>query len=135
MAFSQYFLIWYANIPEETIWFLHRWEGSWKTTSLLLVFGHFIVPFFIMITRGAKRSYSLLIIMSVWLLIMHYVDIFWIVMPGLHKEGFSYSWLDFTTLAGVGGIFLALFWRRLSRSPLVPLHDPKFQESKELTKA
>ncbi len=134
MAFSQYFLIWYANIPEETIWFLHRWEGSWKTISLLLVFGHFIVPFFIMITRGAKRNYSMLMIMSVWLLIIHYVDIFWIVMPGLHKEGFSYSWLDFTTLAGVGGIFLAVFWRRLSRSPLVPLHDPKFQESKELTK-
>jgi len=58
MAFSQYFLIWYANIPEETIFFRHRWEGSWKYISLLLVFGQFLIPFLALMTRAGKRNFT-----------------------------------------------------------------------------
>jgi hypothetical protein len=135
MAFSQYFLIWYANIPEETIWFLHRWEGSWKAVSLLLVFGHFIVPFFILITRSAKRNLAILKILVGWLFFMHFVDLHWIVLPTLHHHGLGISWIDITTIFGIGGIFCWLFWRKLSSRPLVPVGDPDLSASIKLTRS
>ncbi len=126
MAFSQYFLIWYANIPEETIWFLHRWEGSWKAVSLLLVIGHFVVPFFILITHAAKRSGIMLAVMASWMLFMHWVDLHWVIMPTLHHEGFHLSWMDFSAFIAVGGICVWAFWARAARHPLVPVGDPRF---------
>ena len=129
MAFSQYFLIWYANIPEETIWFLHRWEGSWKVVTLLLVFGHFVVPFFLLFPQGAKKNAALMKIMTTWVLLMHWVDIYWLVMPSLHPEGVHLSWMDFSTMFGIGGIFLWLFWNRMCSSPLVPVNDPNLKAS------
>jgi len=129
MAFSQYFLIWYGNIPEETVWFLHRWEGSWKIVTLILVFGHFVVPFFIMITRGAKRKLGALKVLAVWLLLMHLVDMYWLVMPTLHKHGVHLSWIDLTTFIGIGGIFFWVFWSRFMSRPVVPVGDPKLNQS------
>lgn len=131
MAFSQYFLIWYANIPEETIWYQHRWIGSWKTISLLLVIGHFAVPFLVLISRGAKRSTRVLAFSGLWLLFMHWIDLYWLVMPNLHPQGFQLSWMDPTTFVGIGGVFLALVWKRLCAQPLVPINDPKLAASIE----
>lgn len=129
MAFSQYFLIWYANIPEETIWYQHRWEGSWKAVTLLLIIGHFAVPFLVLISRAAKRSTFILAIVGAWMLLMHWVDLYWLVMPVLHQHGFAPSWMDLTTMIGIGGIFLALIWRRMYAHPLVPIGDPKLAAS------
>lgn len=129
MAFSQYFLIWYGNIPEETIWFLHRWEGSWKSITLFLVFGHFIVPFFILITRGAKRNLGTLKIFTIWMLVMHWVDLYWVVMPGLHPDGIHFSWIDIAPMLLMGGAFVAVFWRFYSSRPPVPVGDPKLERS------
>jgi len=131
MAFSQYFLIWYANIPEETIWFQHRWVGSWKAISLLLVFGHFVVPFLVLISRAAKRSTRVLTFAGLWLLFMHWTDLHWLVMPNLHPQGFQPSWMDLTTVVGIGGLFLAFVWKRLCAQPLVPFNDPKLAASIE----
>jgi hypothetical protein len=133
IAFSQYFLIWYANIPEETIWFSHRWVGSWKTLSLLIVFGHFVVPFFILITRGIKRNPLYLGVMALWMLIMHWVDLYWVVLPGLHHEGVLISWIDFAPLLAIGGLCVWYFWRLLSSQPLVPAGDPRLEDSIKLT--
>lgn len=132
MAFSQYFLIWYGNIPEETIWFLHRWESSWKTVSLLIVFGHFGIPFFVLFPQMAKKNKIVMTIMTVWILLMHWVDIYWIVMPTLHPHGVHFSWLDLTTLIGIGGIFLYIFWRLFTAHPLVPVGDPDLEKSIKL---
>lgn len=129
MAFSQYFLIWYGNIPEETIWFLHRWEGSWKIVTLMLVFGNFVIPFLIMITRGAKRNLGALKTLAYWLLFMHLVDMYWLVMPTLHKHGVHISWIDFAPLVGIGGIFFWIFWNRFASRPVVPIGDPKLDAS------
>jgi len=129
MAFSQYFLIWYGNIPEETIWFLHRWETSWKTISLLIVFGHFGIPFFVLFPQMAKKNKIVMTIMTIWILLMHWVDIYWIVMPTLHPHGVHFSWLDLTTLIGIGGIFLYIFWRLFTAHPLVPVGDPDLEKS------
>ncbi len=129
MAFSQYFLIWYGNIPEETVWFRERWTGSWKTISLILVFGNFVIPFLILITRIAKRNLYVLGFMAIWLLVMHYIDLHWIVMPMLHPEGFVLHWMDVTTFLAVGGFFIAKFWYTFSGHPLVPVGDPKLEQS------
>jgi len=131
IAFSQYFLIWYANIPEETIWFRNRWVGSWKTMSLLIVFGHFAVPFFILITRAAKRNPIFLGIMAFWILAMHWIDLYWVVMPSMHRGGVSISWIDLAAMITVGGLFLWNFWRIYSSRSLLPVGDPHLQKSIE----
>lgn len=132
MAFSQYFLIWYGNIPEETQWFLHRWDGSWRTASLCLVMGHFVLPFFILITRGAKRNPKILGTFAVWILVMHWLDIYWLVMPGLHPHGIHFTWVDLTTMMTIGGAVVAAFWRLTASRPVVPVGDPKLDTSTRL---
>jgi hypothetical protein len=129
MAFSQYFLIWYANIPEETIWYFHRWQGSWKYITMTLVFGHFLIPFLGLMTRASKRNLTYLKYMSFWILLMHYFDIYWIVMPVKYAHGFHFSWIDIATLVGVGGIFLWYMWSKFWGKALVPVKDPHLDES------
>ncbi len=123
MGFSQYLLIWYANIPEETVWFAHRWQGGWKWMSLVLVFGHFVLPFLALMTRAAKRNMIVLGTTAVWLLVMRWVDFYWLTFPNLHEHGPQISWIDFTTLAGVGGIFIWFFWRKYTANPVIPVGD------------
>lgn len=130
MAFSQYFLIWYANIPEETVWFQARWEGAWKPLSLMIVFGHFVVPFLLLITRGAKRSVPVLAFTCFWLMAIHYIDFYWLVMPSMTGHEWHFSWMDLTTLFGIGGVFFWYFWLRLIKRPLVPVADPRLEASK-----
>ncbi|MCK5076101.1 MAG: hypothetical protein KAR38_06975, partial [Calditrichia bacterium] len=111
MAFSQYFLIWYANIPEETVWFLDRWKNSWKTVSILLIFGHFLLPFVSLIFFNTKRNRKIVVFFAFWMFFFHYVDMYWLIIPTLHHESAQVSWMDLTTFFGIGGIFIALFWK------------------------
>ena len=129
MAFSQYFLIWYANIPEETIWYKHRWEGSWRTVTLMIVIGHFCAPFLMLITRAAKRSAGFLTFVALFMLAMHYIDMYWLIIPNLHEHGPHFSWVDLTTILAIGGPFLWYFWSKLTSAPLVPVGDPKLADS------
>ncbi len=129
MGFSQYFLIWYANIPEETIWYQHRWVGSWQAVSLVIVFGHFCLPFLFLITRAAKRSGPWLIFVSFWMLIMHYVDLYWLVFPNFSHHGAHFSWMDLATMMGIGGVFVWYFWKRFTSRPLLPVGDPRLDAS------
>lgn len=129
IAFSQYFLIWYANIPEETLWYLHRWEGSWKVISMLILFGHFIIPFLLLMTRAAKRNSTFMKIIAAWFIFIHWVDIYWLIGPNLHHHSAHFSWMDLTTVVGIGGILVWLFMARLSSQPLVPVGDPRLQAS------
>src|SRR5215207_3145325 len=107
IGFSQFFLMWYANLPEETIWYQARLQGSWKAVSILLMVGHFGVPFLYLMGRAVKRRSSTLAIGGVWLLGMHFVDLYWQVMPTLHPEGVRPSALDVAAFVAVGGCFLA----------------------------
>ncbi|MCA9735713.1 MAG: hypothetical protein H6696_04175 [Deferribacteres bacterium] len=133
IAFSQYFLIWYGNIPEETVWFLHRWEGSWKTISMIIVFFHFALPFVILITRTAKRNLTLLWVMGFWFLIIHWIDLYWLVLPTFHKHGAHFSWIDLTAMLGIGGIFMAIFWKKFTGNKLIPMNDPELSHSLHFT--
>ncbi|MEC9073437.1 MAG: hypothetical protein VX938_13685 [Myxococcota bacterium] len=133
IAFSQYMLIWYANIPEETAWFQMRMEGSWFYFSMFLCVGHFGLPFFFLMGRTIKRIRTTIFAGAIWMLIMHYVDMFFIVQPTLSHfhggHGFSMHIADLTTFVGIGGVVLSLFVKRLVAEPMVPTGDPRLQES------
>ncbi|MCB1153717.1 quinol:cytochrome C oxidoreductase, partial [bacterium] len=129
IAFSQYFLIWYANIPEETLWYAHRSVGSWQKMTTFMAVGHFVLPFFYFLTRSTKRHRFALLVGAMWMLMMHFIDMYWLVAPSLHHEGVVFGLIDVTTLLGIGGLFLAFFTWNLRRNPLVPIKDPRLQES------
>lgn len=129
IAFSQYFLIWYGNIPEETIYYMKRQVGSWQSIGMLLALGHFLIPFFFLMPRAVKRSSVLLLIASVWQLFMHFLDLHWAVMPVLHHEGVRLGLVDVGAFCAVGGVFLAAIGWVSSRRALVPLRDPRLPEA------
>jgi hypothetical protein len=129
IAFSQYFLIWYANLPEETIFFRHRWEGSWRTVSLVLLFGHFVLPFLVLLSRHAKRNQLVLAAAAVWMLAMHYLDIYWLVMPNLDHHGAHFSWVDLAGLAGPIGVLLVVIARQAIGGALYPVRDPRLADA------
>lgn len=128
-SFSQWMLIWYAGIPEEAVWFHKRWEGGWQFWSLLLMLGHFALPFYYLISRMVKRRLPMMMVGAVWLLIMHVADVYWYVMP--QYGPLTLRPVDFGALFLVGGTFFAYVFWQLGRVPLVPVGDPRLQRSLE----
>src|SRR6185295_11473522 len=122
IGFSQMMLIWYAALPEETTFFHHRWdEGPWKNFSLMLVFGNFVIPFFLLISRNTKRKLGALFIGAVWIFVTHIVDVYWLVMPNvLPRATFTFDVLDVLCLVGVGGVYLAVVLTLMRRHRLIP---------------
>jgi hypothetical protein len=129
VSFSQFVLIWYANIPEETIWFQHRWDGSWKVVSMFLLLGHFVVPFFFFMSAHMKRNKTTATIAALWMLGMHYVDMYWMVMPNVYHGDAHFGLAEILSFVGVGGVFVAAFTFMLGRAPLIPVKDPRLPES------
>ncbi len=150
IAFSQYMLIWYANIPEETGWYIARQLGAWKTVSIVLLAGHFVLPFLLLITKHTKRAKLILTLIALWMLLMHFVDVYWLVMPHVPADalanaqtyqeleqltadsgslGFAPHLLDLTCLVGMLGVFIAITALRLRKCALMPMQDPRLSES------
>jgi hypothetical protein len=129
MAFSQYLLIWYANLPEETIWYRHRMEGSWLPISLAMPFIRFLIPFFILLCRPAKRSLKMIAAIAIWSIVVEYVDLYWVVMPTYFKTGPQISWMDFATLAATLSVCALVFWSRFRKNKLMPVGDLRFEQS------
>jgi len=129
IGFSQYMLMWYANLPEETSWYASRQDGSWATVSLVLLFGHFIVPFLALMSRDVKRRKQLLVVGGVWMLVMQWLDVYWLVMPGKSPGTIPFSLMDVAVFLGVGGLFFAAAVRRVGAHPLVAVKDPRLSES------
>ena len=129
MGFSQYMLIWYANIPEETIFYLERWQGTWSIITMILVFGHFLIPFMGLLSRNSKRNFTYIKYMALFILLMHWIDLYWLVMPVLHKSGVKFCGLDLLAMIGIGGFFMWFIWMQLGKNAITPFGDPKFEES------
>jgi hypothetical protein len=127
IGFSQYMLIWYSNIPEETIYFLRRNTGSWWYGSQFMVIGHFFVPFLFLLLNRSKTTPWMLCGMAVWILLMHMLDMYIIVMPALHPAGFSLNSVVFDVFSflAVGCTLAAVFIKRLGESSLFPVRDPR----------
>jgi hypothetical protein len=128
IAFSQFMLIWYANIPEETLFFAHRAEGGWKTISLMLPWGHFAVPFLFLLSHNVKRKPWLMSIGAAWLLLMCYVDIFWLIQPNFHHH-VHFGIADVGSLLTVGGFFMFFFVYTMRQASLIPIGDPRLKAS------
>ena len=128
-AFVQYLLIWYGNIPEETVWYEVRENHGWFYILTILCVGHFLVPFFFLMARKAKRSRMMLVAVSVWMLIMHFLDLYWLVIPSQYHEGPQFGLIDVFCFLGIGGLFVALFAAVAKRKALVPIKDPRLPES------
>jgi hypothetical protein len=128
IAFSQYMLIWYGNIPEETVWFRHRVEGGWGYVSVALIFGHFIIPFVVLIFRAVKRNRAMLLAAATWFLVVHFVDLYWIAMP-VFDHHFELALIDITAWLGLALLLASFVVVRTKRHAMVPYNDPKFRAS------
>ena len=126
IAFSQYLLIWYANLPEENFWFLHRWENGWQYLSILLIIAHFIVPYAALLSQPAKMDPKRLKFISIWILFAHFIDLYWLVMPNVN--GYYFSWIDIIVPLLAIGVIILIFNYRANKSNLVPFGDPKLQK-------
>ncbi len=129
IAFSQYMLIWYANLPEETGWFLRRQSGGWGWVGLTLIFGHFLLPFLALLSRTPKRRKRLLVPIAVWVLAMHWVDLFFVVGPERSPERFALHAVDLALLVGFVGMMTAAFAHTFKTRALVAEGDPRLEES------
>jgi len=132
IAVSQYLLIWYANIPEETVFFRHRLHGGWIGISVFLPIGRFVIPFALLVSRGAKRSLNMLRLAALWILLMELLDMYWMIMPNFYPEGPSLHWLDLAALGGVISVFGLVFWSRFQHHPMVVVGDLRFEQGLHL---
>ncbi len=128
-AVSQLLIIWSGNLAEEVTWYLERVAGGWKVVGILLGLMHFALPFLLLLSRDLKRDAKRLAMVAGLLLVMRWVDLYWQVGPAFHHHGFSLHWLDLTTLAGLGGLWLATVLNLLGRHALVPVNDPYLHEA------
>jgi hypothetical protein len=122
--FSQWLIIWAGNLPEEIPWYVRRLHGGWENVGLFLVVFHFAVPFALLLSRQLKREARTLVRLASWLIFMRMVDIFWHIEPASHP-GFHLSWLHFTVIAGMGGLWMAYFFNNLRARPLLVLNAPQ----------
>lgn len=151
ISFSQFMLIWYANIPEETIWYQHRMFTSWKWVSLALLFFHFIIPFVFLLSRETKRRLPIYAGFAGFLMVMHWVDIYWNVMPEyprydadwmagrvaaglepvfpLHAQGLNFHAMDILVTVGIGGLVVAAVAGVARKVRLIPTGDPRLPDS------
>ena len=128
IGFSQYLLIWYADIPEETYWMLQRWNGTWKYVSLALIFIHFVIPFLILVSRGSKTNLSLLKVMSIWILFAHALNLYWLIMPTFFKGNAGFGWCELSFPLIITGLVMIVLKMRADKKNLVPIGDPKLQD-------
>jgi hypothetical protein len=129
IAFAQYFLIWYGNMPEETQFYLLRRNGAWYPMSILLPILYFVVPFFLLLPRAHKRSVRWLAVASTWILLMHAYDLYWQVMPVLHQDTIHLHWLDIAAPVGLFAVLLLSTVWGFQRLPLVPIRDARLNEA------
>jgi hypothetical protein len=134
-AFSQFLIIWSGNLPEEITWYLGRLSRGWKAIAGLLILLHFALPFLLLLPRSFNRNARLLSLVAWLILVMRYVDLFWLIGPsgrdaeGRPTAGRQVSWLDFIAPIALGGIWLWFFIWQLKQRPLMPINDPYLEQA------
>jgi len=128
-SFSQFLIIWAGNLPEEIPYYLVRINNGWGFVALMLVFGHFALPFALLLSRDLKRNFKLLASIAVFILFMRLVDLYWVVTPEFRQYSFGISWMDFTVPVGLIGLWLAYFLYQLEQRPLMPINNPHLEEA------
>jgi hypothetical protein len=130
-ALSQFLIIWSGNLPEEIPWYLRRLQGGWQYVGLTVIVLHFALPFGLLLSRRVKRHPARLLGVALLVLAVRHVDLYWMVAPVSSAKAWPVHWLDFGAALGVGGLWVFLFTRQVSRMPLLPRRDPYLQEALE----
>ncbi len=126
-SFSQWLIIWAGNLPSEITFYLLRINNGWGAVALVLVLFHFAIPFAILLSRPFKRNIRKLVWLAVWLMIMRFIDLFWIIEPNF-STSFHITIADIVVPIAIGGFWLAFFFRNLAALPLLPAYDPSAGE-------
>jgi hypothetical protein len=121
-------LIWYANLPEESFWFIRRWHNGWEVVSILLIVVHFAVPYFVLLPQEAKMNLRTLKAMAIWILAAHLLDVYWLVMP-TYSEGVPLGWTELAVPMVIIGLGIVLLSRKFGRHNIVPVGDPKLERA------
>lgn len=132
LNFAQLLITWSGNLPTEIGWYIKRWNGGWGWVALILLFGHFILPFLLLLSQSIKRNHRSILAVAIYLIVVHAIDVFSLVEPNftdVKNPQFTMSWLDITAPIGFGGLWLTLFLRNLPAMPLMPLGAPDLQKA------
>jgi hypothetical protein len=127
--YSQFMLIWYANIPEETVYFKPRMQGAYRGIFFLNLIVNFAVPFLLLMRRGSKRNYTTLTFLAVLIILGHWVDFYQMVMPGTMHEHYSLGWFEFGMLVFYAGLIMHFVGKGLAKKPLTAMNHPYIKES------
>jgi hypothetical protein len=129
--FAQYFVVWNANMPVETFWYLIRERGNWWWLSLILIFGHFFIPFFVLLPEKIKMNFKVIIPVCLWIWLMHALDLAFNIFPALHPEGYpiKWFWLPLGCLMFMGGFLGNIFLKKFNAHPPYPQRDPRLLEA------
>jgi len=129
VSFSQFFIIWSGNLPEEITWYMHRLHGGWGVIAMVIVIFHFFVPFSLLLLRKTKQRSKVLVKIAVAMFFMRFIDLFWTVAPNFNDGKFGIHWMDILAPVGIGGLWIAMFLSQLKSRALMPLHDPRMAEA------
>jgi hypothetical protein len=129
IAYFQFMLIWIGNKPDEVTYFLARSRGGWLTVTVILVIVQFVVPFLALLSYDLKRRRGPLTVVAIWLLVAHYLDVHWLVVPTARPRGPVYAWVDLAALLALGGVTFAFAWVRMRGLFTVPVHDSRLSQA------
>ncbi|HWP45417.1 MAG TPA: hypothetical protein VNO14_19415 [Blastocatellia bacterium] len=128
-AFSQFLIIWSGNLPEEVPYYVRRLQAPWNYIGLFIVLFHFALPFVMLLSRDLKRNGRLLAMVAIGVIVMRFVDLYWMIAPGFHEGGAHFSILDLVLPVGIGGIWVWFFIQQLKNRPLIPIRDPHLADA------
>ena len=131
IEFAQYFVVWNANMPTETFYYLIRENGNWWWLSLILIVGHFLVPFFVLLPVSVKSNYKVIVPVCLWAWVMHAADLGFNMLPALHNDGYplKWLWLPLGCLMFMGGFLASIFVKKFNSHPPYPQRDPRLLEA------
>jgi hypothetical protein len=129
IAFSQFMLIWYANIPEETEFYLMRAHGGWMPLSIGILIFKFVVPFLALLPRGLKRNEGHVAAVSLLVILTQYLDMYWLVYPNFNDHHLTFGFYEIGILLGFIGVFVLALIRFYQKNGLVAVKDPRMHEA------
>ena len=132
ISFAQYFIIWNANIPEETFWYVLREKGTWFDIALIIIFGHFGLPFVGLLRIDVKLMPVVMIPVGIWAWMMNWCDLAFNIMPVLHPEGFILHWIDISTFLFMLGLLSQVFVIYFKSAAPYPIRDPRLAEGLDI---
>jgi len=129
--FAQYFVVWNGNLPDETFWYIQRERGSWWWVSMVIIFGHFLLPFFVLLPIRVKTSFKIMLPVCLWAWLMHFVDLAFNILPVARPAGYPWHWLlvQFGCLTFMGGLLSWAFLKDFNAHAPFPTNDPRLLEA------